>query len=321
MTIPSDSDKSSNKDFLGSGSQLPNPVFHTEESPLESPVYTEFTGPLPEHIQDIKNFTKTELSEKYWSEYNSHKNMKSRCKKQGYILAPIFNSFSNFLSVMGRKYHPNYTLDRIDNDNPNYSPDNVEWRDKYAQNSNKSNNVYLTHDDGRRHTIAQWANITKQKADTLYKRHSSGWTDMEIITGEKVKTFSALFKNTPWPYDNRKNWERAYQKELITGRNMTRMEFLNKQSKKIYNRLIQQDIDPWLAYNEEEEIVNPAFEENMKKIAHYRWIIKETDNQLRYESLKKRAIKSVNGKATPLEMGLFNSINPRPPYTVNMQQS
>ena len=64
--------------------------------------------------------------------------MKQR-KKRGAIISIEFNKFRNFLMHLGPGEDKNYTLDRINNDDPEYAPGKVKWRDKYAQNNNKGN--------------------------------------------------------------------------------------------------------------------------------------------------------------------------------------
>lgn len=158
------------------------------------------------HLIDIQTMKATELSAKYSQSYSSWKNMKQRCKK-GYILSPVFEKFASFLKAMGPSPSKNFTLDRIDNNNYNYSPDNCRWADKHTQNQNKGNNVYLTY-KGEKFTISVWAAKTNQKADTLYHRKSNGWTDAEIITGKKTPV--GLFKSA-WPDGDEESWEASFK--------------------------------------------------------------------------------------------------------------
>lgn len=141
---------------------------------------------------DISNLSKKELSEKYKSEYSSWKNMKQR-RKIGAIIHPSFEDFSSFLKLMGKRPSKSYTLDRVDNKNREYSRKNCRWADKYTQNSNKGNNVYLEH-NGEKLTISQWASKTQQKADTLYKRKNMGWSDQEIIYGKSKNDQNPNYK-------------------------------------------------------------------------------------------------------------------------------
>jgi hypothetical protein len=74
--------------------------------------------------------------------------MKSRCydsKRNGYknyggrgikVCDRWLNSFENFLTDMGRKPGPEYSIDRIDNDG-NYEPGNCRWATMQEQSQNK----------------------------------------------------------------------------------------------------------------------------------------------------------------------------------------
>lgn len=137
-----------------------------------------------QHQLDAGSMTATQLKEKYQLTYNTWKNMKQRCKKPGSILDQRFEQFSDFLWHMGPRKHQKFTLDRIDYKNPIYSPEHCQWATKQTQNQNKGNNVLLTH-EGETFTVAEWAYKTGKKADTLYKRKAKGWSDEEVITGQR----------------------------------------------------------------------------------------------------------------------------------------
>jgi hypothetical protein len=73
--------------------------------------------------------------------------------------------FENFLSDMGER-PAGMSLDRID-PNGDYSPDNCRWASIRTQCNNTRRNVYVEH-DGRRQTIAQWADELGVKRMRLY---------------------------------------------------------------------------------------------------------------------------------------------------------
>lgn len=162
-------------------------------------------NPLNDHLTDIANMTATALGQKYSQSYSSWKNMKSRCKK-GYVLAPEFAVFKSFLAIMEPCPSKEFTLDRVDHENLNYSPDNCRWADKYTQNQNKGNNVHLTY-LGKTFTVSVWAKRTNQKPDTLYHRKASGWSDAEIITGKRL---SPKLKGSIFPEGHEEYWENAF---------------------------------------------------------------------------------------------------------------
>lgn len=183
---------------------------------------------------DIKSLTKSDLSKKYYLEYKRWGNMKQR-RKKGYVISPRFEKFIDFLECMGAIPNKYYTLDRIDNNNKTYSPENCRWADKYTQNSNKGNNVYIVH-NGETKTIAQWAKITNQNPSTLYMRKKNGWSDDEIVTGDKEHSSNNPWDSTPWPIGKELAWERKYHKAVIDGKNIDRLEFFYATAKMMLGR-------------------------------------------------------------------------------------
>lgn len=171
--------KKGNVYFLAGENPVPNKDRSTESIQLENG---------DQHLQDIVSMTATELKKKYLLTYDAWKNMKQRCKG-GYILDQRFADFKGFLKHMGPRLKKEYTLDRLDYENPNYSPGNCRWADKYTQNQNKGNNIFLTL-NGEKLTVSAWAHRTGQKPDTLHHRKAKGWTDEEIIKGKNSSSTS-----------------------------------------------------------------------------------------------------------------------------------
>lgn len=159
--------------FLTTQNPVPNIDKPKESIQLETP---------EEYLNDIKSMSATQLKGKYKLTYDSWKNMKQRCKNNGFILDIKFDKFVDFLTHMGPRTNKDFTLDRIDSENLNYGPGLCRWADKHTQNQNKGNNVHLSM-KGETHTVSVWAKKTGQNADTLYKRKSNGWSDEEVITG------------------------------------------------------------------------------------------------------------------------------------------
>lgn len=66
------------------------------------------------------------------------------------------------------------TLDRVDVDGP-YSPDNCRWATMRLQSNNKRNTP--TYElNGETRSLAEWAEITGVKYQTLFRRYKSGWS-------------------------------------------------------------------------------------------------------------------------------------------------
>lgn len=78
------------------------------------------------------------------------------------------NSFSNFLSDMGKRPSSKHTLDRVDV-NGNYEPSNCRWSTVEEQSSNKRNSVKIIH-DGKEMTVPQIAKLTGISTGRLYRK-------------------------------------------------------------------------------------------------------------------------------------------------------
>lgn len=169
----------------------------------------------PEHVRDARTLTATALRAKYLSTYDSWKNMKSRRKAQGAIIAPEFETFSSFLIIQGPRPTTSYTLDRLDNNNPTYGRGLCQWRDKVAQANNRRSTIYLNH-DGKCLALSEWARRTGQQADTMRKRKLAGWSDSEIVTGRRdAPALPAAF---PWPGKTKEahdKWEQLWIRSPI----------------------------------------------------------------------------------------------------------
>lgn len=115
------------------------------------------------HGHTIGARCKTKIS----SEYNTWRNMIERCTNPSYKLYVNYggrgisvcerwlDSFENFITDMGKKPTPDYSIERINN-NGNYEPSNCKWESKVNQARNKRSNVFLTH-KGETLCMAAWA--------------------------------------------------------------------------------------------------------------------------------------------------------------------
>lgn len=88
--------------------------------------------------------------------------------------------FDNFYEDMGDRPLPGLSLERVDND-AGYSPENVVWANSNTQARNKRNTLFLSL-NGKRKSLAEWAEITGFKPMTIRKRMVSGWSDEETLT-------------------------------------------------------------------------------------------------------------------------------------------
>ena len=183
---------------------------------------------LAPHVIDARNMTATQLKEKYPLTYDSWRNMKSRRHTKGATIAPEFEQFKSFLIHMGPRPDKNYTIDRTDNSNPEYGPGLCQWVDKRDQANNRSTTIYLTDDNGTCLPLTEWARRTGQKADTMRRHRQKGWTDLELIAGQKDldEAVGNPLSHTIWPGDDDEKfrWEKIYQ--LAAGSNESRLDFL-----------------------------------------------------------------------------------------------
>lgn len=331
-------------DFLPSGIPVPKDKVKEIGNKEIGTIKESVTSEVP---HDIVTLTPTELRRKYPRTYKCWDNMKQR-KHRGAIIHLEFDKFPDFLRHLGPCENPKYTLDRLDNDDPEYAPGKVKWRDKHAQNSNKGNNIFLTHDDGRKHTIAQWAKITNQNSSTLYKRHKSGWSAMEIITGKRTGIVFSV-NNNPWPHQYQGEWESKYFDARVNGHRKSKIEFLREEAANIlddcYTRIYK--LETAVEYKEENvdyHSIPRVHKYNLEYIGydhdsfseaslrevkeHYQRIknlmsrcekvLQETGEQILYQQRKKELLRYNGTKSAdnPLTRR-FSELYPEPVYTIN----
>jgi hypothetical protein len=95
------------------------------------------------------------------------------------------NSFQAFCDwAMTNGYRDDLTIDRINNDG-NYEPSNCRWIGNKDQQSNRSDNHYITC-FGKTQTLQQWADEYGIRFNTIIGRLVRGW-DIERALTTKVK--------------------------------------------------------------------------------------------------------------------------------------
>ena len=138
-------------------------------------------------LHDLGNMSTMALRAKYAGEANTHRNMLQRVKTCGAVVHPAFRSFPDFLRLVGPKPTSRATLDRIDNHDPEYAPGKVRWADKTTQNRNKGDSrIFTCLSTGRSYTASQLAAKQGVSPAAIRKRRRQGWTDGEIIAGERA---------------------------------------------------------------------------------------------------------------------------------------
>jgi hypothetical protein len=125
-------------------------------------------------------------------EYNTWKNIKARCHNpknkyyKWYGARDIFvcdewkNDFGVFLSNMGRRPAPEYSIDRIDN-NKGYSPDNCRWATRRQQSRNRSSSKVLEFSYMHKNQV-DWASEFGLHKETLASRLKAGWSINDALT-------------------------------------------------------------------------------------------------------------------------------------------
>jgi hypothetical protein len=117
--------------------------------------------------------------------------MRSRCNNprdhayhnyggRGIKVCDRWSDYSLFLADMGRKPGPKFQIDRIDNDK-GYEPANCRWALRKKNLNNKRTN-HVVEFNGRRQTIAEWADETGINYRTLNNRINRGWTVERALT-------------------------------------------------------------------------------------------------------------------------------------------
>ena len=126
--------------------------------------------------------------------YSSWKNMKHRCYYiyhnsydgyggRGITVCERWHNFINFYADMGDPPTQQHSIDRIDN-NGNYEPGNCRWATKKEQVNNTQQNRFIEY-QGKRLTIAQWAEKTGIPRGRLYWRINNQWSVEEIFDHRK----------------------------------------------------------------------------------------------------------------------------------------
>lgn len=158
--------------------------------------------PAGTHVEDAETLDLMVLYRKYPGTHSCWKSMIDRRRNGKATVAPEFESFRDYLRILGPQPDPSQTVDRIDNANPHYGPGLVRWASKEGQANNRRTTIWLTC-DGETLPLSEWARRSGQKADTLRSRRREGLQDCEVIHGRgHVGTAPSdlnPFHFNPWP--------------------------------------------------------------------------------------------------------------------------
>ena len=232
------------------------------------------------HLQDCNSLTPTQLRRKYELTYTTWRNMKQRSRATDALISPEFQDFSSFLRIMGPRPSAQFTLDRLNSENPVYGPGTCEWRDKKAQSNNRRNTTFLTASDGKCLPLAEWARINGQRPDTMRKRLARGWREDEVIKGVRIHTdvktagdkrLAALWPGIPahgarvWEASYRRSWARSRYAWLKAEYDYFSAKFAEYDEK--YAPLWPNQADPVIPVPEAKRI------EAMRKFLRRAWVV------------------------------------------------
>ncbi|WP_156938167.1 hypothetical protein [Mesorhizobium sp. WSM3626] len=145
-----------------------------------------------DEINFILSAPMMELRSRYNPEANSHRNRKNKAKAN---FSPELSDLRDFLLYVGPMPQPGMTLDRINNDDPQYAWNKVRWATKKVQNNNKSDTgTYTCSTTGNTVTTSELAQRQGVGLDTIRKRRKRNWTDDEIIAGYRFSPGSVAPK-------------------------------------------------------------------------------------------------------------------------------
>jgi hypothetical protein len=283
-------------------------------------------APQEQVVYDLFSFG--ELKVEYPKSFNSWKNMKARVKDNGGYIHESIRSFKDFLNHLGPCEKEGYTLDRINNKDPEYAPGKVRWADKKTQNSNKSDNILVTY-DGESQTIAQWAEGLGVSAKTLYWRKKQGWSDDEIIEGKEPSNSI----EDPFPQGGR-DWEKTYADYIIHHGYLSKLAYLFKVSQQRIAAVkdaatdLQYHLDKLDMYGSDEaelSKVKKELEIQTRRFHKCQRVITEVGEQLRYEKERDFYFNELKEKNLPPKIRKESMVNyckthPRPEYTINTPQ-
>lgn len=90
------------------------------------------------------------------------------------------NDFLKFKEwALTHGYSENLEIDRINNDG-NYEPNNCRWQNRENQVRNRSNTIYLKHNNEEK-TLKQWCEIYNINYKLAHTRYKKGWNFEKIF--------------------------------------------------------------------------------------------------------------------------------------------
>ncbi|MBK8889515.1 MAG: hypothetical protein IPN75_03495 [Dechloromonas sp.] len=204
-------------------------------------------------------------------------NMKSRCKNAYAYLCPELESLPDFIRHMGFRPCSDASIHRKDNFQ-GYTHENIVWADKKTQSRERTNTVVLSLNDVSRPLVA-WAEDRGVNPSAMRRRKTLGWSDEEIITGERNITSdpssTTFWAYTPWPRGFELNWERQYAESRHAGEHRLRfyerfiIERLHRLQDELENLLIYDEDFTGMPSTPPTPAESMALKDNQMKIAEW----------------------------------------------------
>ena len=96
--------------------------------------------------------------------------------------------FQNFLTDMGSRPSSSHSIERNDVLG-DYGPTNCRWATRKEQMRNTRRSVFLTHSNGERRVLAEWAELSGHSPDRLRRRiYRHGWSLERAMTTPALPT-------------------------------------------------------------------------------------------------------------------------------------
>jgi hypothetical protein len=170
----------------------------------------------PAFVQMVERTKVADLKRNFPNEARSYAAMLARHRNGRAQVNAGLRAFRNFLIAIGPQPAPEYTVDRIDPHDPEYAAGKIRWASKREQSNNRKGTTYLRGPEDLVLTLPDWAKRTNQHPNTLRQRKKRGWTDIEILTGQKfdkhVRPPKSEAKGEFWPDGARiSDWEPHYR--------------------------------------------------------------------------------------------------------------